>query len=65
MNLKQKISIHPAGEWLADNYYIIEETYKGIKKELSLKQELVSINNHYYHYAIIPFLEKNKLFSFG
>ena len=38
---------------------------KFLKKELSLKHELVSINNHYYHYAIIPFLEKNKLFSFG
>ena len=35
-NLKLGINIHPAGEWLLDNYYIIEETYKGIKKELTL-----------------------------
>ena len=38
LSLKQKINIHPAGEWLVDNYYIIEETYKTIKKELSLKR---------------------------
>ena len=37
-NLKLGINIHPAGEWLLDNYYIIEETYKTIKKELSLKK---------------------------
>ena len=36
-HLKLGINIHPAGEWLLDNYYIIEETYKTIKKELSLK----------------------------
>ena len=33
LNLKERISIHPAGEWLVDNYYIIEEIYKTIKKE--------------------------------
>ncbi len=37
-HLKEKINIHPAGEWLLDNYYIIEETYKTIKKELTLKK---------------------------
>ncbi len=37
-HLKLGINIHPAGEWLLDNYYIIEETYKTIKKELSLKK---------------------------
>ena len=31
-NLKLGINIHPAGEWLLDNYYILEETYKTIKK---------------------------------
>lgn len=36
-HLKKKINIHPAGEWLLDNYYIIEETVKTIKKELTLK----------------------------
>ena len=37
-HMKLKISIHPAGEWLLDNYYIIEETYKNIKKEMTIKK---------------------------
>ena len=37
-NLKEKINVHPAGEWLLDNYYIIEQTYKTIKKNLSIKK---------------------------
>ena len=32
------ISIHPAGEWLLDNFYIIEESVKLIKKEISIKK---------------------------
>ena len=36
--IKLKIPIHPAGEWLLDNYYVIEETVKGIEKELTLKK---------------------------
>ena len=38
---------------------------KFLKKEMHLKHNLSSIDNHYYHYTIIPFLENNKLFSFG
>lgn len=38
LNLKTGVQIHPAGEWLLDNYYIIEETVKGIVKELPLKK---------------------------
>lgn len=37
-HLKKGINIHPAGEWLLDNYYIIEETVKTIEKELTLKK---------------------------
>ena len=37
-HLKLGINIHPAGEWLLDNFYIIEETVKQIIKELSLKK---------------------------
>lgn len=37
-NLKQDISIHPAGEWLLDNFYIIEQSVKQIKKELTLQK---------------------------
>lgn len=33
-----KIPIHPAGEWLLDNYYVIEENVKAIQKELTLKK---------------------------
>lgn len=37
-HVKLKIPIHPAGEWLLDNFYIIEETVKCIQKELTLKR---------------------------
>lgn len=32
---KLKIPIHSAGEWILDNYYIIDETVKSIKLELT------------------------------
>lgn len=49
-NLKQEITIHPAGEWLLDNFYIIEETVKIIKKELTQKkyQNFVGIKSGKY-----------------
>ena len=37
-HLKLGIQIHPAGEWLLDNYYILEEEVKGIIKDLPLKK---------------------------
>ena len=37
-NVKDKIQIHPAGEWLLDNFYAIEEAVKSIEKELTLKK---------------------------
>lgn len=37
-HLKLGINIHPAGEWLLDNYYIIEETVKQITQELTRKK---------------------------
>src|SRR5699024_3508753 len=37
-HIKLKIPIHPAGEWILDNYYIIDETVKAICKELTLKK---------------------------
>ena len=37
-HLKIGMNIHPAGEWLLDNFYIIEESVKQITKELSLKR---------------------------
>ncbi len=49
-NVKAKISIHPAGEWLLDNFYIIEEITKSIQKELTLKKYInfVGISNGNY-----------------
>ena len=37
-HLKIGINIHPAGEWLLDNLYVIEECVKQIEKELTLKK---------------------------
>ena len=37
-HLKLKIDIHSAGEWLLDNFYIIEETYKTVLSEINLKK---------------------------
>ena len=37
-NVKRKIQIHPAGEWLLDNFYLIEEIVRSIEKELTLKK---------------------------
>jgi len=37
-NVKQDITIHPAGEWLLDNFYIIEQAVKQIKRDLTLKK---------------------------
>ena len=37
-HVKLGITIHPAGEWLLDNFYIIEESVKQIQKELTLKK---------------------------
>ena len=49
-HLKIGINIHPAGEWLLDNYYIIEEAVKTIQKELTIKKyrSLIGISNGAY-----------------
>ena len=36
--IKQGIPIHPAGEWILDNLYVIEEIVKSISKDLTLKK---------------------------
>ena len=36
--IKQNIPIHPAGEWILDNLYIIEEIVKNVSKDLSIKK---------------------------
>ena len=49
-HLKLGIGIHPAGEWLLDNLYIIEQTVKQIQKEMTLKKytNFVGISNGQY-----------------
>lgn len=46
-HIKLGIKIHSAGEWLLDNFYIIEETVKSIEKELTLKKykSMIGISN--------------------
>lgn len=38
IHLKLGVNIHPAGEWLLDNYYVIEETVKEVRKSLPIKK---------------------------
>ena len=49
-HLKLGIGIHPAGEWLLDNFYIIEQTVKQIQKELTVDKYInfVGIGNGQY-----------------
>lgn len=37
-HIKLEIEIHPAGEWLLDNFYIIEETVKTITNNIDIKK---------------------------
>ena len=37
-HIKLGIHIHPAGEWILDNFYIIEESVQQIEKELTIKK---------------------------
>ncbi|MBP3595882.1 MAG: hypothetical protein J6J60_00555 [Clostridia bacterium] len=37
-HVKLGIKIHSAGEWILDNFYIIEENFKVIQNEISLKK---------------------------
>ena len=37
-HIKLGIDIHPAGEWILDNFYIVEETYKTVCQEMNIKK---------------------------
>ena len=37
-DIKNHLPIHPAGEWLLDNYYVIEHNAKIIMKDLTVKK---------------------------
>ena len=49
-HLKLGIKVHAAGEWILDNFYIIEETVKVIQKELPLKKykKMIGLSNDRY-----------------
>ena len=49
-HIKLGIPIHPAGEWVLDNYYIIEKTVKTILKDMPLKKyiSLIGLDNGNY-----------------
>lgn len=50
-HLKLGIKIHSAGEWILDNFYIIEETVKTIQKEISIKKykNMIGLSNDSYY----------------
>lgn len=49
-HIKLGINIHPEGEWILDNFYIIEETVRQIEKEMTLKKytNFIGIQNGKY-----------------
>ena len=58
-HVKLDLPIHPAGEWILDNFYIIEENIKNVIKELPLKKYLKFSGvqgNHYDGFARIYIL---------
>lgn len=49
-HIKLGIKIHSAGEWILDNFYIIEENMKVIRKEINLKkyQKMIGLSSGKY-----------------
>ena len=49
-HLKLGIKVHSAGEWILDNFYIIEETVKTIQKEMTVKKykKMIGLTNELY-----------------
>ena len=49
-HIKLGIKIHSAGEWILDNFYIIEEMAKTIRKELTIKKyhKMIGISSGQY-----------------
>ena len=49
-HIKLGISIHPAGEWILDNFYVIEESVRQIEIEITIKKytNFVGIQNGKY-----------------
>lgn len=66
-HLKLGIKIHSAGEWLLDNFYIIEETVKSIEKSLNKKEyiELPGIANGKYQGFSRIYVLASEIVAFG
>ena len=65
-DIKNGISIHPAGEWLLDNYYVIEKNAKNIIKNLNTKKyiNLIGISNGQYKGYARAYIVANEIISY-
>lgn len=65
-HIKLGMKIHSAGDWILDNFYIIEEIVKTIRKELSLKkyQKMVGISGGSYDGYARSYLLAEEIVSF-
>ena len=59
-HIKKGISIYPAGEWLLDNFYIIEETVKNINSQLSEKN-IKTFQVYQMDYSLMAYERKKTL----
>jgi cyclic beta-1,2-glucan synthetase len=66
-HLKLGIKIHSAGEWILDNFYIIEETVKVIQKELPMKKyrNMVGLSNEIYFGFARSFVLAEEIVAFS
>ena len=65
-DIKNKIPIHPAGEWVLDNYYIIEKNAKVIMKDLTIKKykRLIGIANGQHEGYARAYIIANEIISY-
>ena len=65
-HVKLGIKIHSAGEWILDNFYIIEEMVKTIKKELTPKKyhKMIGISSGQYNGFARSYLLAEEIVSF-
>ena len=65
-DIKNNIPIHPAGEWLLDNFYIIEKNAKCIIKNLNVKKyvSLVGLSNEQYRGYARSYIVANEIISY-
>ena len=66
-HLKLGIKIHSAGEWILDNFYVIEETVKIIQKEMSLKKykNMIGLSNDSYLGFSRSYVLANEIVAFS